>query len=280
MNIDKSREINDAYRSAVLANTKFYNSESAQKYAHGAPHLKHMILRKLYAELAVRVYDYSKRFTNIPRVLDLGAGEGTTTLRFLELGARVTAVDISENQLEILKNRCSFFNKRLNIYCQDAEEFLSSNDGKCYDIIVVSSFLHHIPDYLGLVRKIIALLPSQGQFFSFQDPLRYDSVSRFTRAFSDTAYFFWRIFQGDIVNGIKRRVRRACGIYLDYCESDNAEYHVVRNGVDQNAISVLLDEEGFLCEIIPYFSAQNLIFQSMGCLLKFKNTFAVLARRI
>jgi len=280
MNTDKTKQSDSAYMSAVSANTEFYNSESAKKYVHGAPHIKHAVLRKLYEELTIQACDYSKKNTNIFKILDLGAGEGTATLRFLELGGKVTAVDISKKQLDALKDKCVSYGNKLDVCCQDAEEFLSSNSDKCYDIVVVNSFLHHVPDYLGLIKKIIALLSPHGQFFSFQDPLRYDSVSRFTRMFSSAAYLPWRIFQGDVVNGIKRKMRRARGIYLDSCESDNAEYHVVRNGVDQNAIAELFKKEGFRCDVIPYFSTQSSIFQSIGSFLKLRNSFSIMARKV
>lgn len=279
MNKDKSKWVDNTYRIAALANAAVYNSEFTKKYANGAPHIKHLSLRKLYAKLAIQVYDYANKFTDSPKVLDLGAGEGSTTLQFLELGAQVTAVDSSKSQLASLKNKCGSFKNRLEVYSQDVEKFLNSNNNTSYDIVVVGSFLHHIPDYLGLIRKIIAPLPPHGQFFSFQDPLWYDSVGKLTKAFSDFSYFSWRIFQGDVIEGIKRRMRRARGIYLDHCESDNAEYHVARNGIDQNAVAALFQKERFYYEIIPYFSTQSSVFQPLGSFLGLTNTFAVIARR-
>ncbi len=60
---------------------------------------------------------------------------------------------------------------------------------------------------------------------------------------------------------------------------DNAEYHVVRNGVDQDAIARWFDTEGFDCEIVSYFSTQSSLFQPIGSTLGFDNTFAVVAKR-
>lgn len=265
-------------RVAALANISAYNPEATKKYIQGAPHIKHASLRTLYAELAVQVYDYAKNYTATPHVLDLGAGEGSVTLPFLELGARVTAVDISSSQLQALQSRCARYGERLEVRCEDVADTLKDLPAH-YDIIVANSFLHHIPDYVGMIKEAIPLLTPWGQFFSFQDPLRYDSVGTPTRIFSTLAYFSWRIFQGDVWAGAARRLRRRRGIYLEDSVYDNAEYHVTRNGVDQDAICRLFEERGFECRIIRYFSTQSPLFQPIGSALGLKTTFAVIARR-
>jgi 2-polyprenyl-3-methyl-5-hydroxy-6-metoxy-1,4-benzoquinol methylase len=158
------------HRIAASANVSAYDPETARKYIDGAPHIKHASLRSFYADLVIQVYDAAKEHTTAPRVLDLGAGEGAATLPFLELGARVTAVDISRNQLDILRNKCDRFGDKLEVRCEDVIESLNKKDAE-YDIIAANSFLHHIPDYLGMIAKAINLLTPWGQFFSFQDPL-------------------------------------------------------------------------------------------------------------
>jgi len=264
-------------RVATLANVAYYDEEATRKYVDGAPHIKHESLRKLYGQLVVEVLDNAKSHAEMPRVLDLGAGEGGVTLPFLELGARVVAVDMSEAQLGTLKTRCKNFAERLEVRCQDANDALEHNEEK-FDIIVVNSFLHHVPDYLALIKKAVPHLNPHGQFFSFQDPLRYDSLGKLTALFSVTAFFSWRIFQGDVWGGLKRRIRRHRRVYDDSVH-DNAEYHVTRNGVDQDAIRSYLKEQGFDCRVISYFSTQSSLFQPIGEILGVKNTFAILAKR-
>ena len=266
---------------ALLANTAIYDSEAMQKYVDGAPHIKHAILRKLYSKLVVAIYDSAYKYNSTPKILDLGAGEGSVTLPFLELGARVTAVDISESQLTSLKAKCAKYADNFETYCGNVFDAirLAQQSGKQYDVIVANSFLHHIPDYLSLIRLSIGILSPYGQFFSFQDPLRYDSVGLFGMKFSTIAYLSWRVFRGDVIGGLKRRIRRNRGIYLDNCPQDNAEYHVMRGGVDQEAIYELFKQSGFECEILRYFSTQSFIWQFMGTTLGIKNTFAIVASK-
>jgi SAM-dependent methyltransferase len=266
-----------ANRVAALANIAAYDSE--KNYIDNAPHIKHASLRKLYATLLTQVYDNAKEHSATPRVLDLGAGNGSVTLPFLELGARVTAVDISSSQLEALRRKCESFQDKLELQCEDIEETLKKAERQQYDIIVVNSFLHHIPDYLAMIREATALLKPYGQFFSFQDPLRYDMVGGFAKTFSDLAYLSWRIFKGDVWGGLKRRMRRSRGVYLPDSIPDNAEYHVTRNGVDQDAIINLFKDAGFECSIVRYFSTQSQLFQPIGTAIGVKNTFAIIARK-
>jgi hypothetical protein len=145
--------------------------------------------------------------------------------------------------------------------------------------VVVNSFLHHIPDYLELVRKISNLLKPGGIFFSFQDPLRYDTMGIFNKLFSRVAYYSWRILGGDLIGGMKRYIRRKRGIYMENCEADNVEYHVVRNGLDQNLILKLLDQLNLKPEIVSYFSTQNSLFQLLGEKIGIKNTFSIIAQK-
>ena len=265
-------------RIAALANVSAYDAEATNKYIDGAPHIKHSSLRKLYGKLLVRIFDSAKKHTEIPKVLDLGAGEGSVTLPFLELGAKVVAVDISDSQLDALKTKCKHFGAMLEIRCEDINDILINKSEK-YDIIVVNSFLHHVPDYVGMIIEAVTVLNPHGQFFSFQDPLRYDSVGKATMMFSKLAYFSWRVFKGDVIDGLKRRLRRAHGIYLEDSIHDNAEYHITRNGVDQEAIYEMFKEHGFDCDIVSYFSTQSRFFQLIGAVLGIKNTFAVIAQK-
>lgn len=263
---------------AALANISAYDAEATKKYIDGAPHIKHASLRMLYGKLVVQVFDFSKQHTKTPKVLDLGAGEGSVTLPFIELGAKVVAIDISSSQLYVLRSKCERFGDMLEVRCKDINDTLRDKSEK-YDIIVVNSFLHHVPDYMGMIRETMTILSPCGQFFSFQDPLRYDSTGKFAMLFSKLAYFSWRVFKSDVIGGLKRRLRRGRGSYLEDSVHDNAEYHVTRNGVDQDAIYRLFKEQDFNCGIVSYFSTQSRFFQPIGTVLGVKNTFALIGQK-
>jgi hypothetical protein len=130
-----------------------------------------------------------------------------------------------------------------------------------------------------LFRISVALLARPGCLFTFQDPLRYDSLGWKAHRFDRMAYFWWRAFQGNYWRGLKTRARRLRGRYRDDLAEDTAEYHVVRNGVDQEAIARLLEGGGLKCEIRRYWSTQSGLFQALGQTLGLVNTFAVVAEK-
>jgi SAM-dependent methyltransferase len=264
-------------REATAANEAFFNDEATRRYIDVSPHVKYASLRRLYSRLVEDVFAHARRYSEVPNVLDLGAGEGSSTLPFLELGARVVAVDVSNSQLAELGRKCSSYKDRLLVRQGDISSALLTDER--YDVLVMSSCLHHIPDYLSVVEAGTNLLSKNGQFLSFQDPIRYDTMSTFSRWFNKIAYISWRVFQRDFFGGVYRTVRRARGIYLDDCPADNTEYHVVRNGVDQDKIVRSLSSRGFECRVVRYFSTQGSLFQPLGSALGIENTFGMIARR-
>jgi 2-polyprenyl-3-methyl-5-hydroxy-6-metoxy-1,4-benzoquinol methylase len=264
---------------AASANRTAYAEFVVEQYSDGAPHLKHASLRALFSALVTRVYGRAAQHSLRPRVLDLGAGEGSVTIPFLQLGGLVTAVDISPQQLCRLQEQCGAFGDALDVHCEDVDTFLATRR-HTYDIVVANSFLHHIPDYLLLVKEASKKLDAGGQFFSFQDPLRYDRTTTLARAFTLAAYAVWRLGQDDVWAGLRRRFRRGRGIFLNDSVHDNAEYHVTRNGVDAEAILNLLKISGFECELVSYFSTQAGFAQPLGEALGLKNTFAILATKL
>lgn len=262
---------------AIAANEAFFNEEITSKYLEVSPHVKYESLRQLYSQLVADILTQARKHSEVPTVLDLGAGEGSATLPFLEMGARVVAVDVSESQLAELRRKCETYQDRLEVRLGDLRTALAT--GKQYDVMVMSSCLHHIPDYLSVIETGVGALSKNGQFFSFQDPIRYDTMSAVSRWLNKAMYFSWRVFQGDFFGGISRRLRRARGVYLEDCPADNTEYHVVRGGVDQDKIVELLSSKGFDSRVVRYFSTQGSVFQPIGSALGIKNTFAVIANR-
>ena len=211
----------------------------------------------------------------------MGAGDGMLTLPYLSLGDEVTAADASEELLRGLCEKADAYRNALTIITGDIFVTLKklTDEKQQFDIVCASSFLHHIPDYMELCHCAASLLRPGGVFFTFQDPLRYDTLSRATYFFDRGSYFWWRLFQGNYLRGIKTRMRRLTGTYRDDLAEDTAEYHVVRNGVDQVALKKFFDTAGFDCSVRAYWSTQSIFFQKLGERLKLTNTFGIFAQK-
>ena len=214
-------------------------------------------------------------------VLDMGAGDGALTLPWLALGAEVLAADASAEQLHGLEQAVAKYRGQLTTI--DGDVFRTLDDLQArdcqFDVVGASAFLHHIPDYLKLCRCAAGLLRKNAVFLTFQDPLRYDTLTRFTHFFDRISYFGWRLFQGRLLQGLKTRLRRMRGSYRDDLPEDMTEYHVVRNGVDQFALVACLESLGFECRVRSHWSTQSGFFQWAGEALHLANTFGIFATR-
>jgi SAM-dependent methyltransferase len=164
------------------------------------------------------------------------------------------------------------------IYDEDGSTALE--EGVQYDVILLISVVHHIPDYLKTIAELCArILRPGGALLMFQDPLWYPRQKRWARVVSWAAYFAWRICQGNFRQGLATRWRRLRRVYSDTEPSDLVEYHVVRDGVDEVAIEELLRPGFETIELERYFSTQSPVLQKIGDLFMPPNTFGILARK-
>ena len=99
-------------------------------------------------------------------VLDIGAGTGALSLELASLCKEITAVDVSNNMLQILqkkaRDRCVE-----NIKIENAGFLTFDNHGHKYDRIISNVVLHHLPDFWKCIalRRIHEILSDNGLFF-------------------------------------------------------------------------------------------------------------------
>ncbi len=74
------------------------------------------------------------------------------------------------------------------------------------------------------------------------DRARGRRLGRARHLLSEAALLSWRVTRGNLTRGVKARLRRLSGRYDDTNPSDVAEYHAVRDGVDEQAVSELLND--------------------------------------
>ena len=81
------------------------------------------------------------------RVLEIGCGIGTDTMRFAQAGARVTAVDLSEASLQIARQRAQVLGlaDRVTFHRADAERLNEAVPPEPYDLVYAFGVLHHTP---------------------------------------------------------------------------------------------------------------------------------------
>lgn len=85
--------------------------------------------------------------------LDYGCGSGNITGHLIEFGIRTIAADVSKKFLGVVKEKYSQTGL-LDVLEIDGNSLCNVANDK-FDLIASYSVLHHVPDYLGIVREMI-----------------------------------------------------------------------------------------------------------------------------
>jgi ubiquinone/menaquinone biosynthesis C-methylase UbiE len=120
--------------------------------------------REYFDEVETRKYlvePHIPRFAEFPRwqgkkVLEVGCGIGTDTINFARHGAEVTAVELSENSLEIARERAAIYGlqNEIRFYTGNAENLTRFLPIEPYDLIYSFGVIHHTPYPERILEKI------------------------------------------------------------------------------------------------------------------------------
>jgi SAM-dependent methyltransferase len=243
-------------------------------YRRGSPHLSHPGLYDRLIEV-MRGTIQGLADQGMPlRVLDVGAGHGGFTELALAMGCEVTAVDMSKPSVDELRRRFGTNPKFHAVYDPDGTLRDMDND---YSLIMFVSVLHHIPDYMSSLTMACQRIVNGGSLLTLQDPLLY-SRHRTAHRVDQAAYFAWRLGQGDLSKGMQTRLRRIRGILDETDPSDMVEYHVIRDGVDEERILSFAKTEFSEASLLTYWSSQLRLGQGLGDRLGLRDYFGVVAK--
>lgn len=94
------------------------------------------------------------------RALDVGCGTGNLTNHLITASATVTAADVSPAMLRLIERSCA--GRGLDGVVQlNGRDLQPLTDGR-FDIVAAYSVLHHVPDYLALVREMARVVAPGG----------------------------------------------------------------------------------------------------------------------
>lgn len=120
--------------------------------------------REYFDEVESRRYfvePHIPRFAEFPRwsgkrVLEIGCGIGTDTISFARAGAKVTAVDLSEESIAVARQRARVFEleDRIAFYAADAERLSDVVPPEPYDLVYSFGVIHHTPHPERVVEQI------------------------------------------------------------------------------------------------------------------------------
>lgn len=116
--------------------------------------------REYFEEVKARKYFVEPHildFANFPKwngktVLEIGSGIGTDTISFMEAGADLTSIDLSEESVKLAKKRAEVYGfdpERISV--ANAEEFTFD---RTFDLVYSFGVIHHTPNPRAVIQRI------------------------------------------------------------------------------------------------------------------------------
>lgn len=104
-----------------------------------------------------------KTETESKKALDYGCGSGNVTKNLIHLGFHVVGADVSENFLRLSKER---FGSSGNFETLSINGYdLSGVKDSVFDLVVTYSVLHHIPNYMHIIKEFIRVTKPGGLIY-------------------------------------------------------------------------------------------------------------------
>ncbi len=178
---------------------------------------------------------------NQKKALDFGAGTGNLAGKLLRMDYKVTAVDISAEMCAVLKKKYKTYleAKKLVIINSPIED-LSFGRGE-FDLITCYSVLHHLPDYVGAIRRLSFFLRKGGVMYLDHEasPFYWEGASNIVSGLIEFVYFH----SNPLLNRLYFQIMKISIPSLDYTLSDY--WHKREHPLDHEKIGCVFEKENF-----------------------------------
>lgn len=170
--------------SGILHNIRAHN-KIADQYESRHTQIFNAIEQKRVREHLALALSLIQTPATTKKALDFGCGSGNITRHLLELGVSVTAVDVAQAFLRLVEKK--FDNPpALNTLKINGAD-LSNIGNDAFDLSVVYSVLHHVPDYLRIVEELVRVTRPGGVIMVDREAApSYWAKSPAFREFSDS----------------------------------------------------------------------------------------------
>ncbi len=203
---------------------------------------------RLHEKLALAIKQI-KTNSPAPTALDYGAGSGNLTGHLTSLGIKTTAADLSQNFLNLVKQRYSHTNLLSTLLVNGTD--LSNIPDNSFDLAATYSVLHHVPDYLGIIKEMVRVLKPGGIIYidhercsDFWNPS--PTYSEFQKLTKLSFFHNWPKFfkLSKYISGLKKlfnpRFQAEGDIHI--WADDHVEWEKVKELLMSNGCEIILDE--------------------------------------
>lgn len=214
--------------------------------------------------------------SDAPRVLDACGGTGNVSELLAADGIATTVVDLSPEMLAGWSAKAEQLGVHAETIVSEIEPFLNE-DGREWDLIVFSSALHHLDDYVAVARLAASRLAPGGVLVSAYDPvLADDRGTLFMRRFD---YLLSLALHPRHLRAAMHRRREAQGGTGEVNYGAQAELHAL-TGVDDEAIVSALRGDGLeIVEHRRYAMQRYRLSEWLSRAANRPTTFHLIARR-
>lgn len=262
--------MNSEHEKVKSENIRVYAAEAAT-YDLAHPEVWNWYEQKRYRRLLAQCLNGVRPSDSL--IVDIGAGTGNLSLKFLEAGCRVISIDISSEMLSRLESKIPAEHaSRSELIQGDAESIvptLPPFDGVCF-----SSVLHHIYDYVDLVSQMTRRLNPGGFFFDIHDPLIQKPKSK-------TRFALHRIL-GRFDEWLYRQNMGINGVDLEAFPDDTiAEFHQSNSTFSHQKLMATIEDDGLSLEHFETYTSRRyglcgwLASEVIGS----ENSFALIGRK-
>ena len=180
------------------------------------------------------------------RALDYGCGSGNLSGHLIELGAETLSADISRGFLEIIESNFSRTGLSETMLINGKD--LSNVEDCRFDLVATYSVLHHVPDYMHIVKEMCRVLKPKGVLYIdheanesyFKRPSEYmEFLKKAQPRVNLKRYFSLLINVGGYIHIIRRifnpRYKREGDIHVwpdDHIEWDRIEQLLASEGFE------------------------------------------------
>jgi ubiquinone/menaquinone biosynthesis C-methylase UbiE len=197
---------------------------------------------------------------NHRKALDFGAGTGNLTDKLLAMGYTVSAIDISAEMCQILRNKhqTALQAKQLTVINSPIED-VSFTRGE-FDLICGYSVLHHLPDYASALHRLSAYLKKGGVMYLDHEasPFYWKDEPSAIANLVKVTYFH----SNPLINSLHFQLIGVKIPSLDYTLSDY--WHKKEHPIDHNKIEQVFKNEHFqLFKRTDYYLTGTWIFNPL-----------------